>query len=226
MLTQRFTLRTFCGPNSLLKPLLFVSAFTALCLAVSACGWLNTREPEEPDAGSTSFIPPTSPDIVLLNFSAAIREKNAEKFAACFPEASLDEINPEKDKSYLFEPSAEAAQRFAGVFADWDVERERQAFVALMARVPETRIPALTLSAGLTQFETQSPDSSRYISDYVFVHGAAGESAPDTVAGTLSFTLQPADNGFWYIRRWTDLAEDASDATRETWSTLKAQFVN
>ncbi len=196
----------------------------SLIVGLAACDFLTTRDPEDPESSGSSFVQPTSADIVLQNFSGSIREKNDANYERCFvPEesAGIDEL-----QAYCFEPSAEAAQRFVSVFSGWSLKSEREAFVAMIANVPEHSIPSLLLTKPFTEFEIQTPDSVIYVSDYQFVPGFAEPVAADTVVGKLTFTIARLANSTWAISRWTDQAITTSGSERETWSALKGQLTN
>jgi hypothetical protein len=200
----------------------------ALCVALGAFVLLHaqacifvTRQPEPPDTRRSSFQPPTSSQIVLANFQAALREKNVENYIQCL--VSDDSATSlAATRRFVFEPSAEAAARFAGVFAIWNTAKERQAFLALTASISPQSSPALQLLN--SRFELLTPDSAVYVSDYLLRPNYQISGAPEEFSGTLRFTIASFPNGFWAISRWSDQAGAQSPAP--TWSVLKAQFAN
>lgn len=205
------------------KTKMSVLRFCALFLCLQGCIFV-TRTPEPPDTRRSSFQPPTSAQIVVTNFQAAIREKNPENYIQCLVSGDSG-ATALASRRYSFEPSAEASARFAGVFATWNVVRERQAFIALTAKISAQSSPDLTLSND--RFEFLSPDSAVFVSDYRLRPNYTLSGAPTEFGGTLRFTISSFPNGFWAISRWSDQASaQANSQTLPSWSTLKAQFAN
>lgn len=185
-------------------------------LTLAGCLFV-TRDPEPPDAGRSSFQPPTSAQVVVTNLQNAIREKNAENYAQC-----LIGSDGTGTRVYAFEPSAEAASRFAGVFVGWSVARERQAFVAMTARIPASNAPSVRFFND--RFEVQLPDSAVYVADYTLRPNYNFAGAPSEFSGKLRLTVSVLPTGLWAISRWSDQLD--AQATTASWSILKAQFAN
>lgn len=181
-----------------------------------------TREPEPPDTRRSSFQPPTSAQLVVTNFQASLREKNVENYIQCLVSSDTGATSAIGTRRYTFEPSAEASARFGGVFAGWNVTRERQAFIALTAKISAQSAPSLVLTND--RFELLSPDSAVYVSDYRLQPNYNLSGAPEAFSGTLRFTIASFPNGFWAISRWSD--QTSGQSALPTWSTLKAQFAN
>lgn len=181
-----------------------------------------TREPEPPDTRRSSFQPPTSAQLVVTNFQASLREKNVENYIQCLVSSDTGATSATGTRRYTFEPSAEASARFGGVFAGWNVTRERQAFIALTAKISAQSSPSLVLTND--RFELLSPDSAVYVSDYRLQPNYQLTGAPEAFSGTLRFTIASFPNGFWAISRWSD--QTSGQSALPTWSTLKAQFAN
>jgi hypothetical protein len=184
----------------------------------SSCTIFTTRTPEPPDTRRSSFQPPTSSQVVLSNFQSAVREKNIENFIQCFVAGDSGTAQ----QRYTFEPSAEAAARFASVFIGWNVVKERQSFTAFTAQIPMTAAP--TLQFANDRFELMSPDSVVYVADYTLRPNAQRTSIDAVYAGRLRFTIVSFATGFWAIRRWSD--QTVAQATSASWSVVKAQFAN
>ncbi len=200
-----------------------LSKLSMLMILFQSCIFV-TRTPEPPDTRRSSFQPPTSAQLVVNNFQAAIREKNPENYIQCLVSGDSG-ATALASRRYSFEPSAEASARFAGVFAMWNVSRERQAFIALTAKIDAQSSPVLELSNN--RFEFLSPDSAVYVSDYRIRPNYTLSGAPTEFGGTLRFTISSFPNGFWAISRWSDQASgQAASQTLPSWSILKAQFAN
>lgn len=177
-----------------------------------------TRTPEDPTGSRSSFQPPTSPSIVLDNLRNAVAEKNAENFVLC-----LADVDTRSRFAYVFEPSAEVRARYGSLFERWTIQAERQAFLSLIARLPQEQAPNLAFTSLSTVFS--SPDSTVYVTDYVLNAAHDIASVPTTLTGTLVFTITPELAGSWSISSWRD-AKRTSDTVEQTWSLLKAQLSN
>jgi hypothetical protein len=189
-------------------------AFTTL---LSSCIF-TTRTPEAPDTRRSTYQPPTSAQVVITNFQAAIREKNIENYVQCLASSDTGAVS----RRFMFEPSAEAAARFASVFVGWTTNRERQAFTALVASIPPTSAPTLEFSG--TRFDAVSPDSAVYVANYRLRPNYQRMGAPEEFSGTLRLTISSYSSSFWAITRWSD--QTPSQTTTASWSVLKAQFAN
>ena len=184
-----------------------------LMLFAGACGLLDTREPEQPKTGTSTFVPPTSADLVIANLESAVAEKNTENYMRCLP----DSLNSTRGFHYL--PTAAAAGRYPTTFAMWSLQSERSWFSTLEI-VSEPSSKSSLILAG--DFSVLGADSAIYEAEYTlrFKHGVSG--VPETVKGHLQFVLTIDRNFFWSITRWIDnpLADQPS------WSEWKGRFAN
>lgn len=185
-----------------------------LCAAVlSGCELFSTRDPEPPSSGSSTYTPPTSPDLVLTNLRNAVLEKNTENYLRCL----VDTLN--SSRAFAFFPASAAAARYPSAFQSWSLQSEKSYFSALVAITPKNAASVLILTGGFTMVAS---DSALYACDYqaTFLHGIAG--VPETVRGNLQLVLAPDRNSFWSIVRWTDIAL----AAEPSWSEWKGRFSN
>lgn len=192
--------------------------FASVCLvgllaAFMGCDVFSTRDPKKPTTGSSTFIPPTSFDLVLTNLQNAITERNTENYLRCF----VDTLS--SNRSFQFIPTASAAGRYATVFSAWSLQSERSYFSSLAALTPTSAASSLFLSGG---FSIVSSDSAVYNGDYqlTFPHGIAGVS--ESFRGNVQFVLATDRNSFWSIVRWIDNTTGSEVA----WSELKGRFAN
>jgi hypothetical protein len=184
-----------------------------LLLAVGACGLFEPREAEQPTESGLNFVPPTDPGIVISNLQAAIDQKNAANYIACFSDVAR------QGRPFVFIPSAEAIAQYAAVLADWDLAKEEAYFQNLIARSPTTAFSSLVLTL---QSSIVSADSVLYEFDYIFSFGHNEQGFPQTARGRLQFTLGVDASTFWSIHRWIDF-KSTEDAT---WSLFKGKFGN
>jgi hypothetical protein len=183
-------------------------------LGAAGCGLFDTRTPEPPNETHSNFLPPTSAEIVLQNFQAAIREKDASNYLRCF----VDTLN--STRSYRYIPTATAAGKYASVFSNWTLQSERSYFTSLTTFVPQGTAPSLVLANG--SFTGVSSDSATYFAEYTLTmpHGLTG--IPETVRGNIQLVIAVNRNTFWEIVTWNDLQHN----DEPSWSELKGRFAN
>lgn len=190
-----------------------VHVLVVLTLCTQGCGLFETRDAEPPASGSSTFVPPTSPDLVLSNLEFAVSEKNTENYVRCL----VDTLN--SGQRFAFIPTASAAGRYASTFSSWSIQSERSYFSALATFTGASGSSRLTLTGA---FSILSADSAVYDGSYdlLFRHGVSTVS--ETVKGTVQFVLHADRSSIWSITRWTDipLPEQTS------WSEWKGRFAN
>ena len=177
-------------------------------LCQPACDLFQTREPEPPSQNVSTFIPPTSYDIVLRNLQFAFAEDNVDNYLRCFVDSSY--------RRYEFIPAPEARARFASIFIQWDLESERRYFQNLGS--PLNGAPSLT-------FPSQSPiytgtDSVIYNMNYTLFFPHRRDGIPRVVQGNMQLYLGVDPKKLWSIYRW----QDSRTTTDSTWSYWKAVF--
>ncbi|TAL70946.1 MAG: hypothetical protein EPN82_01200 [Bacteroidetes bacterium] len=190
--------------------------YLLILIFFTSCGLFNTRNPEEPDRGKSTFYTPVRPDTVVSNFIYAIKEKNTENYIKCFWD-TLD--NP--GLNYSFIPSPDAIALYQTIFNSWDINSERNYFLNLISIIPEDEYPQLELIN--KDYPVQQSNSWTFVADYILTF----KNDKDTTfayAGKLQFIIQYKDNkSLWYIQKWID-TNPSNDSIKSTWSILKAQF--
>jgi hypothetical protein len=185
---------------------------TALSLALAACGILETRTPQPPAQTSSTFVPATSPSIVLDNLINAVRERNTDNYIRCLVDSNFS------DKRFSFVPTQQALSTYAIKFNSWSLSSERGYFENLKSQTPSTATTLLFFSS--QKFESVQSDSALFTGAYdlVFQHDVSG--VPQEAKGTLQFYLATDRNKLWSIYRWIDL-QTGSDFS---WSEMKGRF--
>ena len=183
-------------------------------LIIAGCA---TRTPEEPTGNRGTYEPPTTPQIVIENFRNAVIEKNTQNFMLCLADPSRSRV------PYIFEPSAEAGARFQAIFQSWSLNKERQAFLSIIARLPSDVNLGLEFSNSSVAFS--SPDSLVWVGDYRLSTKLDLAGVPNVLTGTMVLSIRPETSGLWSIGRWSD-ARRTGDTLESTWSILKAQLSN
>ncbi len=194
-----------------------ITIILTFSLTLSACGLFETREAAPPDTGKSSFVPPTSPNIVISNFISAVDEKNVENYIACLADTA------QSDKYYFyFKPTADAFALYSSIFGNWSLHSERNYFNTMISAMPDDVNPDIKLLN--TRFEVLLPDSAVFVADYNLIVEHSIASVNKQFSGTLQFTIYPRNNGLWSIKTWYDLQNNADSI--QSWSFLKAQLAN
>ncbi|MBU3699053.1 MAG: hypothetical protein FGM33_03450 [Candidatus Kapabacteria bacterium] len=180
-------------------------------------GGCATRTPEEPSGDRGTYEPPTSPLIVVDNLRNAVIEKNTQNFMLSLADPSRSSM------TYAYEPSAEVGARYQAVFSSWNADRERQAFLSMISRLPVDQRPSLVFSN--TQVAFSSPDSLVWVSDYELTVRLNITALPSLLTGTMALTVTPERSGLWSVSRWRD-AKRPGDTVESTWSLLRGQLSN
>lgn len=189
-----------------------------IILAGVVCSACTTRTPEEPTGQRGTYLPPTTPATVIDNFRNAVEEKNTENFMLTLADAAS-----RSKYAYVFEPSAEAQARYQSLFSTWSIDKERQAFLSMIARLPSDQHPQLSFPSITVNYS--SPDSTVYIAEYQLHVAHDLLTVPTTLTGSMVLTVSPEPSGLWSISRWRD-ARLPSDTVESTWSLLKASLTN
>lgn len=124
---------------------------------------------------------------------------------------------------YVFEPSAEAMARYQSLFSTWGTDKERQAFLSMIARMPSDQHPQLLFVSISVNYS--SPDSTVYVAEYELRINHTLTTVPTLLTGSMVLTITPETSGLWSISRWRD-ARLPSDTLESTWSLLKASLTN
>lgn len=186
-----------------LRPYLFLAA---ALLASAGCDLFQTREPEPPSQGTSSFQTPTDHAIVLQNFRSAIRESNTENYMKCFTDTT--------QRSYAFDPSAEEQIKFV----QWDLEAERRSFQNMASALAAGT--AMSLADSTTNTNIAS-GTAVYTLRYTLTVPHTEANAPRIVRGTMELSMaEDARLRTWSIYRWVDQRSGVDS----TWSYLKAWF--
>lgn len=187
---------------------LFAQIFFFISLTVFAgCDIFNTRIPEKPSQAISSFIQPTTADIVLTNFKNAIEEYNVDNYIKCFVDPNFS------DRKYKFVASAEAGIDRT-IFEDWSLESERQ-YITNLGKPSFTNAKLILTLKGETVVAT---DSVIYNFDYSLDYPHSNQNY--IVVGNLRFYIGADRNRNWSIYKW----EDYKTTSSTTWSYLKAVF--
>ncbi len=198
---------------------MYTKFLAAALLLTVGCNVFTTRDPESPNSGRSSFLPPTSAQIVVANFKSAIVEKNTENFIQCFADTAKGATLP-----FVYEPSASVSAQYPSLFQLWNIGSERQSFQSMMNKLPTDILPILQLTND--RYDVTTPDSSVYEAEYLLSVPHSVQTIPTQARGYLRLTIRVQNGGLWSIHRWSDSSPIRPDSVGNTWTLLKAKFSN
>lgn len=188
----------------------YAVVYAACLLLFKGCGIFDTRDPESPQTVRSTFIPPTSADIVVDNLGYSIQEKNSENYIKCL-----------SSMSYQFVPDSKSQLLYEQIFLSWNQLAEKRSLDNLISQTDVTSSSVLFLDN--ERFTQLSSDSATFQADYIFVFQHNNTSIPKSGNGNILLTIATDDNSLFYIRKWEDFRQNDTDFT---WSEFKAKFSN
>jgi len=177
---------------------------------IKGCGLFETRTPEQPVTIRSTFVPPTTPDLLITNLKYAILEKNSDNYLKC--------ISP---VSYFYIPDSKSLLIYGTIFQNWNSQSEKNYFNNIISQSNTNSTSTLFLDN--TSITTISPDSVIYKADYIIVFQHNRANVPKSGIGNMTLTLKANENNLFYINKWEDFRKNDTDFT---WSELKANFSN
>ncbi len=189
----------------------YILVFFALVLLFKGCGIFETRDPQDPQNIRSTFIPPTTSDIVIDNLTFAIQEKNSENYNKCL-----------SSENFKFVPDSKTQQQYPEIFKGWNKQAEKRYLDNMIASQEGGSSTAILFldNERLTQL---SSDSASFQADYIFAFQHNKANIPKSSKGRLSLLLATDDDALFYIRSWEDFRQNDTDFT---WSEFKANFSN
>lgn len=177
------------------------------------CGLFDTRPVEEPTNPRSTFIQPTSADIVLTNLRFAIAEKNLENYTRCFVDSNFS------SRRFKFFPDA-VSQSIYPVFLNWSITNERTYYSNLLSFTNTDN--SSNLFPDNVTYNT-AIDSAIVDMNYILIFDHTRSNVAKQTKGKLRFIMGTDQRGLWSIHSWFDFINDNNDTT---WSVVKANFVN
>ncbi len=181
------------------------------CVAISflflSCDLLNTRDPQNPDAGNQTLPTAFTKEILIDNFQKSFQQKNIQEYAKLFT-----------DSSFLFLPTQSALARYSAVFSSWNKTSESDYFRNAMTAIGAASSPQIFfINSSTIPYHS---DSALYMADYTVFVPHTRANITIQFAGRSELYLSPNKNNIWTIYRWIDF-ETKKDSS---WSELKGQF--
>lgn len=179
----------------------------------SGCGLFDSRDVEPPIIPRSNFIPPTSPEIVVMNLVSAITEKDLNNYMQCFVDSNY---SPKK----FFYVADITSQVQYPIFHFWNLSFEYSYFINLLSLTNTSASSNLFLS---NLNYNGATDSVVFDADYLLRFDHQKPGVAKTSKGKLRFVVSSDSRSLWSINRWIDYKENDTDTT---WSVIKANFSN
>lgn len=177
-------------------------------LYLNGCGIFETRDTQPPVTIRSTYIPPTSPEIVIDNLSFSILEKNSENYFKC--------LSPE---NFRYIPDSKSQLIYGQIFDAWNQQAEKRYLDNLISQTNPTSSSVLFVdNERITHI---SSDSAIFQADYIFVFQHQKVGVPVSSKGNVNITIATDANDLFYIRKWEDFRQNDTDFT---WSEFKANF--
>jgi hypothetical protein len=177
---------------------------------IAGCGIFDTRTPEDPATGRSTFLPPTTPGIVVTNLSYSIQEKNSNNYSKCL-----------NGTSYVYVPDSKSQLLYGSIFENWNFNSEKFYLDNLISQTDAQATSYLFLADTVTTLI--SSDSAISTGNYIVVFQHKKTNVPKSSVGNFRLTVTSDENNFFSIVKWEDFRIHDSDFT---WSELKANFSN
>ena len=186
--------------------------FILLLFSISGCDLFSTREPELPENRQSNWIPPLSPDQVILNLQNSFYERIAENFIRCLVDTAYSEA------VYVFDPDPEVAVEYFSVFENWSLQNEEAVIRQLFSIIPDENTAFLVFSE--ENWELYGSENAIYAAQYRLELHHTQPGIDSVFQGFLIYHLSPDNRGEWSVTQWIDNGISGS----ESWSRLKAVF--
>lgn len=177
------------------------------------CGLFDSRSVEPPSEPRSTYLQPTSPDIVITNLNFAIAEKNLDNYLRCFTDSNFSQ------RRFRYFPDAISLSSYP-VFQTWSLTNERNYYSNLISFTNTNSSSNLFLSN--TTFNS-GIDSAIVDSDYILIFDHNKQNVAKIAKGKLRFIMGVDSRSLWSVHGWYDFINQNNDTT---WSVIKANFAN
>ncbi|HEX9652225.1 MAG TPA: hypothetical protein VGA99_00810 [bacterium] len=194
-----------------MKTLPTLRLLSILVLLLACENPFSTRTPEPPEQNTSTFIPPTSPDIVFINLRVAIQEENVENYIRCFVDSTRS------NERFTFVPDQRAVTNNPGAFDFWQIEDERRYLNRVFQALPAD---SLRSARFIEENRSEGASQATFNQSYEIRVRHTRQNISTLYRGQSNFMLEKNQTGDWAIYRW----EDFTNGVDLSWSDLKALF--
>ena len=172
------------------------------------------RDAEAPVTSRTTFVPPTSPDLVMVNLQFAVIEKDLYNYLACFVDTSYSL------RRYTYTPDVASGIQYPTLFRFWNLSSEKTYYTSLLSLTN----PAATSNLFFSNSTMNSfGDTAFFDADYLLYFDHQKTNVAKSLKGKIRLILGSDSRNLWSIHRWIDIQSTSTDTT---WSVLRANFSN
>ena len=182
-------------------------------IVICGCGLFDSRSVEPPSEPRSTYLQPTSPDIVITNLNFAIAEKNLDNYLRCFTDSNFSQ------RRFRYFPDAISLSSYP-MFQTWSLTNERNYYSNLISFTNTNSSSNLFLSN--TTFNS-GIDSAIVDSDYILIFDHNKQNVAKISKGKLRFIMGVDSRSLWSVHGWYDFINQNNDTT---WSVIKANFAN
>ena len=186
------------------------TTFLAAFVLIAGCGLFETRSPEAPETRRSTYVPPTTPDAVIMNLTYSINEKNSNNYSKCI-----------SSFTYKYVPDSRSQLLYGQIFQNWNYSSEKLYLDNLISQTNSNASSNLFFDNKVITLI--SSDSATVTADYTMVFQHNRANIPKTAVGNLRLTITADESNNFYINYWEDFRRNDTDFT---WSELKANFSN
>ena len=181
-----------------------------ISLSVYSCA---LRDVEPPVTSRNTFVPPTSPDLVMVNLQFSVIEKDVNNYMQCFVDTSYS------TRRYTYIPDIVSQSQYP-IFRFWNITNEKTYFASLLSLTD----PAATSNLFFSNSTLNSfGDTAFFDADYLLHVDHQKTNVAKTLKGKIRLIIGSDSRNLWSIHRWIDIKADNADTT---WSVLRANFSN
>lgn len=171
------------------------------------------RNAESPVTSRSTFVPPTSPDLVMINLQFSVIEKDKNNYMACFVDTSYS------PRRYTYVPDVVSGIQYP-IFRFWNLSYEKSYFTSLLSLTDPAATSNLFFSnSTLNTFG----DTAFFDADYLMRVDHQKNTVAKSLKGKIRLILGSDSRNLWSIHRWIDFKSENTDTT---WSVLRANFSN
>ena len=189
-----------------------ISILAVIITAVSVYS-CSLRSDEAPTTSRTTFVPPTSPDLVIVNLQFSVIEKDVNNYMACFVDTGYSV------RRYTYVPDVISQIQYP-IFQNWKLTNEKTYFNSMLSLTDPNATSNVFFSA--PTLSTLS-DTAVYDADYLLHVDHQKTNVAKTLKGKIRLILSSDSRNLWSIHKWIDFQSTSNDTT---WSVLKANFSN
>jgi len=189
-------------------PVILLILIQTFC--ISGCG---LRDVEDPVTSRTTFVPPTSPDLVIINLQYSIIERDINNYLQCFVDTGYS------SRRYLYTADVSSQIQYP-IFRLWSMQNEKTYYTSLISLTnPESNSNLFFSNPTLNTFG----DTAVYDADYLLHFDHQKTTVAKSLTGKIRLILGTDSRNLWSLHRWIDIKANSGDTT---WSVLKANFSN